>query len=323
MAYTATGSVDTVAIVGSGTIGASWAAWFLARGYQVRVTDTMAGRDAFVQHYIETAWPALTRLNIPGESELATALKRLSFHGILEDAVVGAQFVQENASEKLETKQSLLAQIDAALPADRIIASSTSGFGATALSQAMAHPQRLVIGHPFNPPHLIPLVEVVGGDNSDPAAVEWALDFYRQAGKHPILIRKEVPGHLANRLQAALWREAVHLVVDGVASVDDVDAAIAYGPGLRWAVMGPHLTFHLGGGEGGMRHFVDHLGPAVESWWSSLGSPHLTPDVKETLVAGVAQATNGRSLQDLAAERDRRLLDLLEALQSSRKPLSQ
>lgn len=314
MTYPAPNRISTVAVVGAGTIGASWASWFLARGCAVRVSDAAPERDAFVRSYVRQSWPALVRIGAAREPDPASALDRLTFHAEPEEAVAPAEMVQENILERLELKQALLKRIDAALPADRLIASSTSGFKASDLARDMARPNRFVIGHPFNPPHLIPLVEVVGGERTDPAAVDWAMAFYRAMGKRPIHIRKEVPGHLANRLQVALWREAIHLVADGVASVEDVDAAIAYGPGLRWALMGPHMTFHLGGGEGGMRHFVDHLGQAVEGWWNSLGRPDLTPAVKDMLVAGVADAVGPRSFGELAEERDRKLLDILDVL---------
>jgi len=181
------------------------------------------------------------------------------------------------------------------------------------LSELCAHPERVVIGHPFNPPHLIPLVEVVGGAKGSPEAVQAAMEFYRAIGKYPIEIKKEVPGHLANRLQAALWREAVHLVAEGVASVADVDAAISEGPGLRWALMGPHTTFHLAGGEGGMAHFLHHLLPAVTSWWDDLGHPNVDEALQRVLAEGVAEGTKGASTRDLAAWRDAALVRLLEA----------
>lgn len=204
-----------------------------------------------------------------------------------------------------------MARIDAALPPHIIIASSSSGLLMSRLQSACSHPERCVIGHPFNPPHLIPLVEVVGGERTAPATIERAMQFYASIGKRPIHIRREVAGHVANRLQAALWREAVHLVASGVASVADIDAAISEGPGLRWALMGPHLTFHLAGGVGGMAHFLDQLGPPVESWWADLGAPRLTQATSAALTAGVADETAGRDIELLAAERDRFLIELL------------
>jgi len=230
----------------------------------------------------------------------------------------GADFVQENAPEREPVKRALLARLDAVVPPEVVIASSSSGLLITRLQADCGHPERCLIGHPFNPPHLIPLVEIVGGERTAPAAIERALAFYRAIGKRPIHIRREVAGHVANRLQAALWREAVHLLAAGVASVADIDAAISEGPGLRWALMGPHLTFHLAGGSGGMAHFLDQLGPPLESWWDDLGSPRLTPEIGQALTAGVMAEAGGRDIAALAAERDRFLVDLLE-LKSGRR----
>ena len=189
----------------------------------------------------------------------------------------------------------------------------------TDLARDLRTPGRFLIGHPFNPPHLIPLVEVVGGERTAPDTVALAMAFYRAIGKHPIHLHKEAPGHLANRLQSALWREAVHAVAEGVASVADVDAAVAYGPGLRWAMMGPHLTFHLAGGEGGMAHFMEHLGPANEVWWRSLGQPVLTPQLQRTIIAGVADEAGGQEVPALAARRDALLVALLQTI-GDRRP---
>lgn len=316
--------VESVAVVGAGAIGASWASVYLAQGKAVHVTDADPARRTYVEGYVRDVWPAFVKQNIADASDLEASLERLHFHCDLEDAVSEASFVQENVFERLDLKQEVLAKIDAALVPGAIIASSTSGLAPSLLQARMATPERLAIGHPFNPPHLMPLVEVVGGDRTNPAAVSWLLEFYRTMGKHPIHIRKEVCGHVANRLQAALWREAVHLVENGVASVSDIDAAIAFGPGLRWAIMGPHLTLHLGGGTGGMRHFLDHLGPAFSEWWADLGTPQLTEDLKNQLVAGIDQEIAGRSYKELVDHRDRKLLDLLDVLQvtsvASEKP---
>lgn len=314
MTWIPVSEISTVAVVGAGAIGASWTAAFLSRGKTVRITDADPARKAFVEDYVRNAWPALARIGMAQSDDLEAGLGRLSFHTDLAEAVSASQFVQENVFERLDLKQEVLARIDAALPTGAIIASSTSGFGASSLQERMSNPGRLLIGHPFNPPHLIPLVEVVAGAKTDPTAAAWLMAFYAAIGKHPIHIQKEVRGHVANRLQAALWREAVHLVETGVASVADVDAAIAYGPGLRWAIMGPHLTFHLGGGAGGMRHFVEHLGPPMSEWWADLGTPTLTAEVKDQLVAGVDAEIAGRSYEELVADRDRKLLGLLEAL---------
>jgi 3-hydroxyacyl-CoA dehydrogenase len=301
--------VRRVGVIGAGTIGASWTAYFLSRGLEVVASDPSPGAPDLIRRMVEDAWPILQRLGATPDADPA----RWRFEADPARAAAGCDFIQENAPERYEVKQPLLRTISAVLPADVVIASSSSGLLASRLSEGMTHPARLVIGHPFNPPHMIPLVEVVGGTTASPEAVEAAMEFYRQIGKHPILLRKEVPGHLANRLQAALWREAVHLVAEGVASVADVDAAISEGPGLRWALMGPHATFHLAGGEGGYAHFMHHLMPAVTSWWSSLGNPQVTPELQRALIEGVQAEVGGASVQDLARRRDAALTRLLEA----------
>lgn len=314
MAYPDPTAVRTVAVIGANTIGASWAAWFLARGFDVVASDPAPDGEARARRIVDDAWPALTRLGTAPGADRA----RLRFVGDPLAAVRGADVVQESAPERLELKQQLLADLDGAVPPDRVIASSTSGFTTADMQTRMRHPERLVVGHPFNPPHLIPLVEVVGGGQTAGTAIDWAMAFYRAVGKHAIRLNKAVPGHLANRLQQALWREAIHLVAEGVASVADVDAAIAYGPGLRWAIMGPTLTFHLGGGAGGMKHFFDHFGGYIESQWRELGSPTLTPALIQQLTEGVEQEAAGRSIADLAAERDACLLAMLAALAQHR-----
>ena len=301
--------IRRVAVIGAGTIGASWAAYFLSRGLTVAVSDPSPDAPDLLRRMIENAWPILMRLGGKADADP----KAWRFEADPVAAVAGADFVQESAPERLPIKQDLLARLDAALPADVVISSSTSGLLASQLSANCRHPERVLIGHPFNPPHLIPLVEVVGGAKGSPEAVAAAMAFYRSIGKHPIEIRKEVPGHLANRLQAALWREAVHLVAEGVASVADVDAAISEGPGLRWALMGPHTTFHLAGGEGGMEHFLHHLLPALESWWLDLGDPKVNDAVQQMLVEGVAEGTGGATPAELARRRDAALVRLLEA----------
>jgi len=306
----AVADVRRIACIGAGTIGASWAAWFLAKGYDVTCHDPAPEGEAFARRFVDTAWPAMERLGLAPGADRA----RLAFAATAEAAVAGADFVQEQAPERLELKQDLLARVDAVVPADRVIASSTSGFMPSELQARMTHPERLVVGHPFNPPHLIPLVEVVGGAKTDGAAVDWALAFYEAVGKTTIRLNREIGGHVANRLQTALWREAVHLVAEGVASVEDVDKAIAAGPGLRWAIMGPTLTFSLAGGEGGMAHFLSHLGAFIDDRWAELGRPRMTPEVQRKLIQGVAEEARGRSIAALAAERDAKLLDILDAL---------
>jgi len=307
-------TVERVGIIGAGTIGASWAAHFLARGMDVQFWDPAPGSEARVRRFVADAWPALERLGLAPGADAA----RLHYCGELEAALVNVQFVQESAPEDKALKLALYERFDAALPEDIVLASSTSGLLLSELQAGRAARARFVLGHPFNPPHLIPLVEVLGGAETAAQAVDWALDFYDTHGKVAIRLNKEVPGHLVNRLQAAIWREAIDAVINGVATVEDVDKAIAYGPGLRWALMGPHQIFHLAGGPGGMRNFLEHLGPNIETWWRDMREVSLTAEVKSALIEGVDAESAGRSVETLVAERDARLLDLLELLQRTR-----
>ena len=298
-----------VSVIGAGTIGASWAAYFLARGFEVGAYDPLPNGEAFARRFIDNAWPTLEKLKAvqPGADR-----KRFEFFKEPVAAVKGAEFVQESGPEREDLKIELFATLDAVMPPETVIATSSSGLLISRVSAKCRHPQRCVIGHPFNPPHLIPLVEVVGGAKTSSEAITKAMNFYRDIGKHPIHIRKEVRGHVANRLQAALWREAIHLVADGVVSVADADAAIAYGPGLRWALMGPHLTFHMAGGEGGMTHFMSHIGPAIQGWMDDLGQTRLTPEVQKAIIDGVTAEAAGRSMADLQRWRDRKLIEILK-----------
>ncbi|KOU12630.1 3-hydroxybutyryl-CoA dehydrogenase [Streptomyces sp. MMG1522] len=301
--------VRRVACVGAGVIGGGWAAHFLARGYDVTAWDPAPDAAVRLRRLIAAAWPALERLGLAeGASQ-----DRLTVTATLEEAVAEAQFVQESAPEKLELKRGLLARLDAAAPAGTVIASSTSGYPMTDMQTEAADPGRLVVGHPFNPPYLIPLVEVVGGERTTPAAVDWASRFYTVAGKSVITMDREVPGFIANRLQEALWREALHMVANGEATVAEIDASITEGPGLRWAVMGPMLTFALAGGEGGMAHMLDHFGPSLKSPWTRLEAPELDRALYEAVVAGCEEAADGRGIADLVAERDRGVIDVLRA----------
>jgi len=301
-------AIHRVAVIGAGTIGASWAAVFLARGLTVAASDPAPGAEAFLKGFIAAAWPSLGRLSSLADEPPWHAL---SFHAEPERALAGAEFVQESGPEREDFKRSLLARLDAGLDPSVVIASSSSGLLMSRIQIDCRHPERCVIGHPFNPPHLVPLVEVVGGDKTAPWAIERALSFYTAIDKAPIHIRREVRGHVANRLQAALWREAVHLVAEGVASVADIDTAISAGPGLRWALMGPHLTFHLAGGTGGMAHFLDQFAGPMSDWWQDLGNPVLTPELRERLAAGITDEAAGRDIPQLEARRDRFLVDLL------------
>jgi carnitine 3-dehydrogenase len=301
-------AVRRIAVVGSGTIGASWAALFLAHGYDVTIYDPQPSAEAATRDLIGNAWQGLVALGVAKES----TPKPWRSSSDLADAVREVEFVQESGPERADVKRKLYAELEASLKPDVIVASSTSGLVMSELQEGLKTPERFAVGHPFNPPHLVPLVEIVGGKTTSPDVLVWLDAFYRRAGKAPIRLNKEVPGHLANRLQAALWREAVHAVASGIASVEDVDTAIAQGPGLRWAIMGPHMIFSLAGGEGGMKHFLDHIGPAMEDWWRDLGTPQLGPEVNAQLIEGVAHEAAGRSRTDLVKQRDAALIALIK-----------
>ena len=302
-----------IAVIGTGLIGSSWCAFYLSKGFEVVAADPSSGAEDRLRAFVDRCWPALTRLGLSA----GAARERLSFAPTASAAVEGADFIQENGPELLELKRSLFAEIDAAARPDAIVASSTSGLTMSAVQTACRHPARCVIGHPFNPPHLMPLVEVVGGKATSLETVERAEAFYRGLGKRAIRLNKEIAGHVANRLQAALWREAVHLVSEGVVSVADVDAAVTAGPGLRWAIMGPNLIFHLGGGPGGIEHFMEHLSGPFSTWWEDLGEPRLTPELKKTLIDGVHAEAGARSLESLARQRDEAVLSILSMLSSN------
>jgi len=307
-------NMSRVAVVGTGTIGASWTALFLAHGLDVIACDPAPGAEGRLRRQVEAAWPVVTRLVGPRAGGAPASPAALRFRARLADAVGEAQWVQENGPEEERLKATLFADIDRLAPPDAVIASSSSGLILRTIQVHCQRPGRCVIGHPFNPPHLIPLVEVVGSAQTSADTIDTAMAFYRALGKYPIHLKREVPGHVANRLQAALWREAVHLVDSGVASVADVDAALTQGPGLRWAVFGAHMTFHLGGGEGGLRHFMAHLRGPMQSWWDDLGQPTLTPELQQRLVDGVLAEAGGRDLATLSRQRDEALMALMAAL---------
>jgi len=299
--------IHRIAIVGTGVIGASWAAQYLARGFDVIATDPGPGAEANLRKYVDDAWAVLTSIGLsPGASR-----NRLEFTTDMKKALASADFVQENGPERVDFKIKLYADMDAVTPPDSLIASSSSSLTMSVVQSKCQHPERCVIGHPFNPPHVIPLVEVVGGAKTSPAAIEKAMAFYKSIGKRAILLRKEVPGHVANRLQSALYREVLYLIEQGVLSVADADDAVSWGPGLRWGVMGPSLQFHLGGGAGGIQHFIDHLLPAMEPLWKALGTPGLTPEFKQRLADGVRDEAAGRSVAQLAEAENEVIVGLL------------
>ncbi|GGF49247.1 hydroxyacyl-CoA dehydrogenase [Aliidongia dinghuensis] len=301
--------IRCITVIGTGVIGASWAALYLAKGLQVVATDPAPNAEARLREFVANAWPALERLGLaPGASQA-----NLTFTADLGEALKGADFVQENAPERIEFKQKLYGQLDELLPPDVIIASSSSGIPMSQIQPgAAAHPERCVIGHPFNPPHLIPLVEIVGGAQTSEETIRRADEFYTSIGRKTVRIRKEMPGHVANRLQAALAREVYYLVAEGVVSAADVDTALSWGPGLRWGIMGNMMLNHLGGGAGGIEHFFQQFAGPMMAWWKTLGSPELTPEVQKKLIDSVHAEVGSRTVEELEADRDAVLMGLLE-----------
>ena len=302
--------ISHAAVLGAGVIGASWAALFLASGRSVAVFDPDPDAESRVRAYVDRAWPALDELGMAERGDP----HRISFHADAADAVRNAGFVQENAPERVAIKHRLIAEAETALDPDAVFSSSTSGLTWEEIAKGFEDPSRFVLGHPFNPPHLIPLVEMTAGPETDEDAITLARAFYEDAGKVVIRLRKGMPGHVANRLQAAIWREAIHLVVEDVASVEDVDKAIWAGPGLRWATMGPTMLFHLGAGEGGLRAYCDHFRDTFNGWWEGLGEVWLTDEVVEKIACGVAEEACGRTPEELSARRDEMIVALRKTL---------
>ncbi|MEZ5775161.1 MAG: 3-hydroxyacyl-CoA dehydrogenase NAD-binding domain-containing protein [Hyphomicrobiaceae bacterium] len=290
-----------VAVIGMGLIGASWAALMSAHGHEVLAHDPRPEAETEARQAIATARSALSQLGLDGEGAIR-------FAGTATEAARGAAFIQETAPERLPLKIELLAELDASAPADAVIASSTSSLLLSEMTAECATPARIVIGHPFNPPHLMPLVEVFG----ESAAAARAKAFYEGLGKSVIVLEKEMAGHVANRLGAALWREALYMLQEGITDVAGIDRAMTDGPGLRWAEMGPFLTYHLGGGRGGIEHYFRHLGPSQIARWQTLGTPDLSEELIGRAIAGVRAETAGRSIADLEAERDRAVLERLK-----------
>src|SRR5580658_5126693 len=301
--------IRRVAIIGTGAIGASWSALFLAKGLEVSATDVAPNAEPALKRFIESAWPVLNKLGLAS----GASQSKLSFTADLASAVKGADLVQENGPERIEFKRKLYGQLDELLPADVIIASSSSGLTMSEIQLACgSHPERCVIGHPFNPPHLVPLVEIVGGAKTSEETIQRAVEFYAAMGKKPVRLHKELPGHVANRLQAALSREVYYLVSEGVVSAADADTACSWGPGLRWGIMGSLLLNHLGGGGGGIEHFFQQFTGPMTAWWKVLGQPVLTPEVQRKIIDSVHAEVGSRSIADLEARRDEVLRGLLE-----------
>ena len=306
---TDTTPIRRIAVIGTGVIGASWTALFLAKGLKVVATDIAPNAEAQLKEFVESAWPALKRLGLaPGASQA-----NLTFTPVLAQALTDVDLVQENGPERLEFKQDLYRQLDELLPPHVIIASSTSTLPMSSIQVgAVLHPERCVVGHPFNPPHLMPLVEIVGGTKTSEETIRRAAEFYTSIGKQTVRLHKELQGHVANRLQFALAREVYYLVAEDVLSAADVDTALSWGPGLRWGVMGNMMLNHLGGGPGGIEHFFHQFTGPMTAGWKDLGSPELTPEVQKKLIDGVHAEVGSRSIKELEAERDEMLLGLIE-----------
>jgi carnitine 3-dehydrogenase len=299
--------VRRIAVVGTGVIGASWAAYYLSRGFDVVATDPAPGAEANLRKYVDNAWPVLARAGLSA----GASRDRLTFTANMIEALAKADLVQENAPERPDFKIKLFAEMDKAAPVDALIASSSSGITMDVMQSACTHPERCVVGHPFNPPHVVPLVEVVGGAKTSEETIERAMSFYASIGKKPIRLHKAIPGHAANRLQAALYKEMLSLVERGVLDVAAADIAVSYGPGVRWGVMGQSLQWHLGGGAGGIHHYMEHLMPGLQGLMEDLKMPDITPALKQTVIDGVMKQANGHSVEQLADEENEVMLGLL------------
>ncbi|MDW4551547.1 3-hydroxyacyl-CoA dehydrogenase NAD-binding domain-containing protein [Defluviimonas sp. D31] len=308
-------SVIRVTTLGAGPIGGGWAAHFLARGYDVTAYIHAESERAALMSVIDTGWMSLKALGLaPGASR-----DRLTVTTDLDAALRDAQFIQESAPERLELKQALYKHLGEIAPRDCVIASSTSGLMMTDIQKDCPTPERTVIGHPFNPPYLLPLVEIIGGKRTDPAAVQWAADFYKAAGKVPLIMKKEIPGFVATRLQEALWREALHMVANGEATPEDIDNALMNGPAPRMAVQGQCMAFHVACGEGGMATNLDQFGPALKWPWTRLEAPELTQELRDRMVDGCNAIAAGRHFEDMAAQRDREIVAVLNAIRAARR----
>ncbi|GAD55352.1 3-hydroxyacyl-CoA dehydrogenase NAD-binding domain-containing protein [Limimaricola cinnabarinus] len=301
-------AVTRTAILGTGLIGASWAALFLSRGLHVHAIDPAESAETRLRDTVTEMWPNLVAL---GHADAPPDFAKLTFAAAPGAELAEVELVQENAPEKLDLKRALLSEIEAWLSPSAVIASSTSALLIGDIQSQARHPGRCIAAHPFNPPHILPLVELSGGPETDDAVLDWAMSFYVAMGKKPVRLRRQIEGHIAGRLGAAMWREAVSLVELGVASVADIDAAVRFGPGPRWAVAGCHMVYHMGGGAGGIGHYLAHLGDSQERRWSSLGTPRLDATLRDRITKGVEEEAGQCSVAELAAERDRRLVEML------------
>jgi len=303
--------IRRAAVVGAGTIGASWSALFMAHGLDVVATDINEGAEGSLRAAVAKAWPDLVALGVcKGKPK-----GQLTFEPDLAKCVAAADFVQECAIEREAEKVKLLAEIDKSVRPDILISSSSSAITITAMQRECRHPERVVLGHPFNPPHLIPLVEIAGGALTSQDSLMRAEAFYKTLGKSTIRLNKEIYGHVANRLQGAVFREAIHLLQSGVASLSDIDKAMTEGPGLRWALMGPFLTYHLAGGAGGMASFMKQFSPMQQKLWRDLGQPEIREETQRLVTDAMNEAIGAKEVRSFSEERDARILALLATRQ--------
>jgi len=307
-------AIKRIAIIGAGVIGGGWAAHFLRYGMQVTVWDPAPDAAAKLRVRLTAIWPKLERLGL----HPAASLDNLHFYSDLASAVAGAEFIQESTPERLSIKIETLKNIDAACPPETIIASSTSGYLMTEITVGVRYPERCIVAHPFNPPYIIPAVEVVAGEQTSPEAHQWAVDFYQAMGKQPLKLTKEIPGFVADRIMEAVWREILHMLDKDMATVAEIEAAIRYGPGLRWALMGPLTVLHMGGGEGGMAHLIHQFGPSLKAPWTFLDAPELTDELANKVIDGCNRLTNGQTIRQLEEERDDLLIRLIDILDNSK-----
>ena len=301
--------VSTVACLGAGPIGAGWAAFFLATGHHVTSWILEKDEEGKLRSLVATAWQSLEKLGTAN----GASPDRLHVTTDLEEAVARADFVQESVPEMLDVKQAIYADLGRLAPRDVVLCSSTSGLSMSDIQARCSSPERTVTGHPFNPPYLMPLVEIVAGRRTDPEVVSWTAEFFRLLGKAPLVMEREIPGFIATRLQEAIWREALHMIAAGEATVEQIDTAVTNGPGPRWALMGPCMVYHVGGGEGGMAYCLEQFGPALKLPWSRLDAPDLTEDLARRLIDGCAAAAGGEDFRTLSAKMNEGLVGVLQA----------
>ncbi len=302
-------SIRKIGVIGAGLIGSGWASRCIARGHDVVVCDPSPQGESVLLSHIENAWHALEKLGFNRQTS-----GKVKFTDDLAEVASSCSFIQESAPENINLKRTLHQEIDKYAAEDVIIASSSSGLLPSEIQSVTRHPERVLIGHPFNPVYILPLVEIVRGEQTSEQFAQQAAEFYRSIGMHPLMVRKEIEGYVSDRLQEAVWREALHMISDGVASTQDIDDAIIYGPGLRWAIMGVCLTFHLAGGEQGMKHMLEQFGPALQLPWTHLKAPELNETLINRMVEGTLSQAENHSIPELERLRDNCLIDILEVL---------